>query len=377
MNATAVRLGLAAATLTAASCASKPARFEVTAAWDDQHADPGCKRRMLRIEVTTAPGATVTAAGVRATAGDDGKATLELRARAVPATGPLVVERDGSVKKEVPVPPLPEARAVELHGDRPDDWAWAGEMAGAVLYSSVADVYGSMDGAELRFTFTGCDLRGGTASGGTVVSKDPDTVEARFPIAAHLGSVKTVGGFPLAFELDVENTDGAHGKLTLTGTLYAASALAAVHAASGGAPVPAAPPWQPGAANAIAVTGPSLGVPDRANALLRGQPLDRAAGILVLGIEHTPSEKMCTGYKDAHGHAGLPKGAKTLRAIIKAKLVARATGAVIAEQTFENEAECPYSLTEIEGKIEPVKASPEWGPILTWLEQQGAATKPG
>ena len=230
---------------------------------------------------------------------------------------------------------------------------------------------------NLRFRFTGCDLRGGTTGGGTVATRGPDELEVRIGLESTLAAATTLAPITAPLTFEAERLGGVRGQVTLAGRLDVAAALGAMYAAKlgakGGADVPA---WQPGGTSSILVTGPDLEDTARADRLLRGQPLGRAAGVLVLAIEQVPSEARCGGHQDA-ASTSLPPSAPTTKANVTAKVIARATGEVVAERSFAHEAVCPAVLVTVDGRAATVAAGPPWAELLSWLEGLSAGTPAG
>lgn len=364
----------------AAGCGGKRApKLEASASWDDSYAMPGCERRLLRLEVETVAHVEVRAGGERVYADDDGEAVLEVRQAAVGRGDRVTVAIDGN-SIEVPLPPAgaPRPVAVGTPDEEPpaDQVVWRGRGAGALATSQMTIVQGTIDGQDLVFRLRGCDLRGGRVEDGSVIARGPDDVEVRIAIARRLAARTTLASLEQTIAIELENADGAKGQVTLSGRLDVTAALGRMQAAAAGAKVVGAPAWQPGGASSILVVGPGMNDVERADRLLRGKPIGLAAGVLTLAITQVASEKRCGGYADPTSAMTLGRSTSTTRAQIQAKVLARATGEVVAERAFVHEADCPRSVRTVNGMLETVAAGPGWEEILAWLEEVAGLASP-
>ncbi len=379
-----VGLGLA---LALGACRGKPApKLEVSATWIEAPSPPGCVRHLLRLDVATIAHATVRAAQGHADADEDGHARLELRRAGLGTTGRLVVRiADGETELAIPAAPADD-RPIVLDVDdtpspgdpdprlHPPAVVWRGRATGAVVAGIRAEIGGVLDGTDLRLRFIGCDLRGGSVADGSVSNRDPDRIEVRYPLVARLAAATTLAPMTAPMTFEVGNTSGVRGAVTLAGQLDVPAALAALQAAAGGTTSAAAAPWQPGARNSILVTGPGLDdAADlaRADRLLAGAPVGRAAAVLLLTVRQVASDARCVGRPGPDGAA--PSWATT-RAEVAVTLVERATGQVRGGRSFEHEAACPPTLPAAADAV--VAATPPWPDILTWAEAQAAGTPP-
>ena len=220
-------------------------KLEVSATWVAQRGEPGCDRHRLRLDIATVSFVLVSARGTTAKADERGHATIELDRAQVASHDRLRVSIAGG-KTEFVVPARPrDERPIALGleaGGEPTAGAtstvvWRGEATGAVLGGRLAAVTGLVDGDQLRFRFVGCDLKGGTTAGGTVVGLRfdapfaldlPDAIDVRVPLAPELAAATVVPAHAGSLMFDVENADGIHGQVTLAGTLDVAAARAAL-----------------------------------------------------------------------------------------------------------------------------------------------------
>lgn len=369
------------------ACRGKPApKLEVTATWVEASGPPGCVRHLLRLDVATIALATVRAGQGRAEADEDGHARLELRRAGLGTTGRLKVRiADGETELAIPAAPADD-RPVILDVDdtpspsdpdprlRPAAEVWRGRATGAVPPAIRAEVVGVLDGTDLRLRFIGCDLRGGAAVDGSVSNRDPDRIEVRYPLVARLAAATTLAPMTAPMTFEVGNTAGVRGAVTLAGRLDVPAALAALQAAAGGTTSAAAAPWQPGARNSILVTGPGLDdAADlaRADRLLAGAPVGRAAAVLLLTVRQVASDARCAGRP---GPDGVAPAWATTRAEVAATLIERATGRVLGGRSFEHEAACPTTPPAASDAV--IAAAPPWPDILAWAEAQTAAGTP-
>jgi hypothetical protein len=329
-----VVMALAAA---AAACRG-PGRpkLEATAHWEDVSAPAGCVRRMLVLDVATVAYLRVAAPGTVVKADEDGKARLEVRQTSIGRADTVSLTIDGA-QLAVAVPPAGAPRsvavAVNLAGQPKDaDGVWFGMLDGALAEPRSQRLVGAVVGQDLVWRLTGCDLRGGSIAGGSVIARGPDDLEVHLGLARRLAGLSTLRRLDETIEVTIENTDGQRAIVGFHGGLEVTAALAAMQAAAGSARASTAPPWQPGAANPVLVAARGLAgerAIARASALLLGKAIGEAAGVVVVA-------------RTADGFS--------------ATVSARATGDTIAERAFPT-----------------AGGEPPWDDVLAWVEdvQQG------